>query len=334
MRFSRLVRTGLAVALLAVGCGGPPRESAGPKAPLAEEQPSAAIAQPLVTHEVHASDARAALLRRYAEETGLEARSEAGITKVGPVLSFFEASWLAGLVPGGAVARRETYDEPASPAPFARLREAAGRVPTYVGLRRVAGERFALVTWEGDGEQKDQELYQTNAGGPRFLERLPARPALGSSSGMLFTKVGDEGTILQVLNETRADKVKAERLLAWRFTMGARETLFEVPFFSLQLPSETTKPTGAKPADAKPTDAKPPKEEPKVLVVEVTRLAPEGAGVRMTSFRVTLRALEASESVPLALNEWSHERWKDKEPPDLVEMVKVERIGERRSSLE
>lgn len=334
MRSSRLVRTGLALALLAVGCGGPHREPAGPKAAVADEQPSAAIAQPLVTHEVHASDARAALLRRYAEETGLEARSEAGITKVGPVLSFFEASWLAGLVPGGAVARRETYDEPASPAPFARLREAAGRVPTYVGMRRVAGERFALVTWEGDGEQKDRELYQTNAGGPRFLEKLPARPALGSSSGMVFTKVGDEGTILQVLNEARPDKVKAERLLAWRFTMGARETLFEVPFFSLQLPSETTKPADAKPADAKPAGAQPPKEEPKVLVVEVTRLAPEGAGVRLTSYRVTLRPLEASRSVPLALNEWSHERWKDKELPDLVEMVKVERVGERRSSLE
>lgn len=341
MGISRFDRVGLTAALLALGgCSAPQRDVIKPQAEGSVPQ-AALVAQPLVTHEVHAPEARAAFLRRYAEETGLSVSSEGGVTKVGPLLSFFEASWLAGLVPGGAVVRPEAYDEPASPAPFAKLREAAGRVPTYVGTRRVAGERFALVTWDGDGPDKQQELYQTNARGPRFLAKLPSKASVAVSSGLLFTKVGDEGTVLQIVNDSGTDRAKAERLVAWRFALGARETLFDLPFFSLELPPapvpepETAERKEPKATAPKATEPKAKTDEViRVLRAEVTRVKPEDVGVRVTSYRVTLRPLEGSEGVSLALNDWSDERWKDKEKPDLVEIVKVEPTGERTSSLE
>jgi hypothetical protein len=196
-----------------------------------------AAAQPLLTHEVHVPEGRAAFIRKYAETTGLEARVEGGVVKVGPILSFFEASWLAGLCPEGKAVRKEAYDEPASPVPFIKLREAGGRTPAYVGTRRAAGERFALVTWERDQDQTEQELYQTHATGPRFLAKLPRQAGLDISSGLLFTKVGEEGTLLQVMNHRRDGAVKSEHLVAWRFALGTREVLFDVPFFSLELPS-------------------------------------------------------------------------------------------------
>jgi hypothetical protein len=318
----------LAVLATISGCGGVKPEAAGASTRQQASPEEAVVAAPLVTYEVHAPEARAGLLRRYAQETRLESRSEAGVLKAGPFLSYFEASWLAGLVPGGSAVRRETYDEPASPAPFAGLREAAGRTAAYVGTRRVAGERFALVTWEGDQEQKDLELYQTHASGPRFLAKLPSKPGLEVSSGMLFTKVGEEGTLLQVMNERREGAVKAERLIAWRFALGSRQVLFDLPFFSLELPSPSKPPS--KPEDAKKGQ---PAKAPEVQAI-VTRLVPEGVGVRITSYRVTLKALDAAKDVSLALNDWNAEIWKDKEKPDLVELVKVERSGERTSSLE
>lgn len=268
------------------------------------------IAEPLATHEVQAPEARAGFLRKYAEATGLGITTEGGSVKVGPVLSYFEAAWLAGLVPGGKLVRRETYEEPASTAPFLKLREAAGRTPIYVGTRRALGERFALVTWEREEDDTDLELFQTHATGPRFLAKLPKKPGLDMSSGLLFTKVGEEGTLLQVMNERKDGAVKAERLIAWRFTMGSRDVLFDVPFFSLVLGD---------------------KSDP---VATVTRLKTQGTSVAITSYRVTLKKLAASKDVSLALNDWSAEIWKDKPQPDLVDLGKVEQIDERTSSLE
>lgn len=332
---------GLSIAALVLvwGCGGGAATTATVAARDRATRDADIVADPLVTHEVHAPEARAGLLQRYARETGLEARTEGGVVKVGPILSFFEASWLAGAVPGATAIRRETYDEPASPVPFIRLREAAGRTPAYVGTRRVAGERFALVTWEGDQDQKDLELYQTHASGPRFLAKLPQKPGLDVSSGLLFTKVGEEGTLLQVMNERRDGAVKAERLVAWRFALGSRQVLFDLPFYSLQLPDppkEAPKPSArdGKPTDAKPMDADPKPADVPVVRAVVTRLAPEGVGVRITSYRVTFKPLDAAKDVSLALNDWNAEIWKDKEKPDLLEIVKVERAGERTSSLE
>jgi hypothetical protein len=66
----------------------------------------------------------------------------------------------------------------------------------------------------------------------------------------------------------------------------------------------------------------------------VTRLAIQGVGVRITSYTVRLRPLEASKDVSLALNDWNAERWKDKVLPDLVELIEAKQTGERSSSLE
>jgi hypothetical protein len=271
---------------------------------------SASIAEPLVTHQVEAPEARAGFLRKYAEATGLESKTEGGSLKVGPVLSYFEAAWLAGLVPDGKVTRRETFGEPASTAPFMKIKQADGRRPIAVVTRRALGERFALVTWERDEDDTDLELYQTHANGPLLLAKLPKKAGLDMSSGVMFTKVGEEGTVLQVMNERKDGAVKAERLIAWRPTMGSRDVLFDLPFFSLVLGD---------------------KADP---VATVTRLVPEGTSLRITSYKVTLKKLDAAKEVSLALNDWSAEIWKDKPRPDLVELAKVEKAGEKVSSLE
>lgn len=290
--------------------GGP--ASGGPRPESANEEAtkSASIAEPLVTHQVEAPEARASFLRKYAEATGLESKTEGGSLKVGPVLSYFEAAWLAGLVPDGKVTRRDTFGEPASTAPFMKIKQADGRRPIHVVTRRALGERFALVTWERDEDDTDLELYQTHATGLRLLAKLPKKPGLDMSSGVLFAKVGEEGTVLQVMNERKDGAVKAERLVAWRPTMGARDVLFDLPFFSLALGD---------------------KGDP---VATVTRLAPEGTSVRITSYMVTLKKLDAAKEVSLALNDWSSEVWKDKPHPDLVELTKVEKTGEKMTSLE
>ncbi len=304
----------LLMAALGLGaCGTPARDGGASRAksPEASGDDASQIAtEPLVTHEVKAPEAQAGFLKKYAEATALRVETQGGVVKIGPVLSYFEAAWLAGLVPGATLSRRETYDEPAATAPFAKLKEAAGRSPIYVGTRRALGERFAIVTCEREEDDKDLELFQTHASGPRFLAKLPRKPALDMSSGLLFTKVGEEGTLLQVMNERKDGAVKAERLVAWRFGSTSREVLFDLPFFSLELGD---------------------KADPKVTV---TRLEPKGTGVVITSWRVTLKKLAAAKEVSLALNDWSAEVWKDKPHPQLVELGKVEKIGERTSSLE
>ncbi len=323
------------VAVLGWACAPATTEKGGPERPSAVDPAAEAAAQPLLTHEVHAAEPRAALLRKYADATGLEVRVEGGVVKAGPILSYFEATWLAGLVPGGKAVLRESYDEPASPVPFIKLREAAGRTPAYVGTRRAAGERFALVTWERDQDQTERELYQTHASGPRFLAKLPSAPGLDISSGLLFTKVGDEGTLLQVMNQRRDGAVKSERLVAWRFALGTREVLFDVPFFSLELPSPPPPPASSITPPASSASAAPAKPPPPPAVrVTVTRVTVQGVGARITNYAVTLRALEAARDVSLALNDWSAELWKDKPQPDLVELVDAKQTGERSSSLE
>ncbi len=265
---------------------------------------------PLVTYDVVAPVERARFLQAYADGTRLESQAAGGHVRVGPIVSFFEAAWLAGLTPGGAVSRKEAYDEPATPGPFVRLREAAGRHPAYVGMRRAAGERFALVTWERGDETSDLELYQTHASGPRFLVKLPKNATPEVSSGLLFTKVGEEGTFLQVMNERKEGAAKAERLVAWRWAAESREVLFDAPFFTLVMPEDGE------------------------IEATVTRFGPLRAGVELTTYRVRLRRLEAAAGVPLAPNDWSSDRWKEKPLPDLVELTAAEPLARKASSLE
>ncbi len=305
----------LGIVVVMAGCAsgaenGPVTGGTRPESAQNGEPKVASIAEPLVTHQVEAPEARAGFLRKYAEATGLESKTEGGSLKVGPVLSYFEAAWLAGLVPDGKVTRRETFGEPASTAPFMKIKQADGRRPIAVVTRRALGERFALVTWERDEDDTDLELYQTHANGPLLLAKLPKKAGLDMSSGVMFTKVGEEGTVLQVMNERKDGAVKAERLIAWRPTMGSRDVLFDLPFFSLVLGD---------------------KADP---VATVTRLVPEGTSLRITSYKVTLKKLDAAKEVSLALNDWSAEIWKDKPRPDLVELAKVEKAGEKVSSLE
>ena len=42
------------------------------------------------------------------QATALRVETQGGVVKIGPVLSYFEAAWLAGLVPGATLSRQLT----------------------------------------------------------------------------------------------------------------------------------------------------------------------------------------------------------------------------------
>jgi hypothetical protein len=265
----------------------------------------------LLSYEIEAPADRAGVLKAYAEGTGVEIRADGAVVRAGPLQSLYEASFVAGLVPGAKAAMRDRYEEPATPEPWRRMRQEEPRTPEYVTTRRLLGERFALVVWALEDDKKERELYQTHASGPRLLAKLPGETTLETSSGMLASRVGDEVTFLQVMNERRDDAIKAERLIAWRWGFDKREVLFDKPLLSFKVPDEG---------------------EPEITVL---RVRPASSGVVLTAYRVRLKKLPAANDVSLALNDWSSEAWKGKSPlPDLVEITAVEKVSETSTSLE
>ena len=142
-----------ALVLLALGCGTPNEahitKLARPDAPDASANSTATFAT-LLSYDVIAPQERATLLIEYCQRTNLPVESEAGITRCGPFLSRYEASFIAGLVPGASTRQHDQYMDGARVDPWLKVRSPYARTPVYVGTRLVAGHRFALVTWELD----------------------------------------------------------------------------------------------------------------------------------------------------------------------------------------
>lgn len=359
-------KLGVGIAAWLAGCGPatpPPQGKASSES--AEVAPSKLVSEWLASFAVVAPGDRASLARGYAQQTGLQVEESGPSVRIGPFLSYYEAAFVAGLTPGARVELREHYDDAMTPEPWKPM--AKGRAAEYAGARRIFNERFVMVTFTKPGTDpadessklRELELYQTSANGPRLLAKLPPkdlRPAAGTgpkaepegmleaSGGMVVLKTSEGVAFLQILNEKKEGATKAERVVGWRWGLDVREVVFEQPFLSLKL--ERSKPE-EKPGAAKKTPEKTPEKgsegAPERAELLVTRVD-SATNASFVSYRVRLRFLAAAKNpepsstfgpVRVELNEWTHERWKDKSPlPDLAELESVERLGQKDFSLE
>jgi hypothetical protein len=137
--------------IVTVGCGTPNEAHVGkletPVVPDDGVRGTPAFAT-LLSYDVVAPQDRAALLTDYCQRTKLPVESEKGITRCGPFLSRYEAAFIAGLVPGASTRPHDQYMDGARLDPWRSQRAPYARTVTYAGTRLVAGQRFALVTWE------------------------------------------------------------------------------------------------------------------------------------------------------------------------------------------
>lgn len=298
----------------------------------------------LLAFDVVAPTARAKVLRTYCSGTQLDLQDKDNQTHCGPFLSRFEASFIAGLTPGAKVELRDRYDEPADPEVWRRQPESPNKIPSYVGMRELAGHRFALVSWDLDGSAasalrdaiaasrppgvavpgaddappadsgeplSEIELFESRAQGARFIARVPKLNAYVESAGVFAALANNDLTYLQVSDAGRTTTSVKEKVVAWRFAAGGRDTLFERPILDLSVPRD---------------------KEP---VIQVTRLAPEPNGFQLSTFKVTFTVLPDGKIANLLMNSWNDPHYKSKpDLPELVEIQKVEAIGKRSESLD
>ena len=336
----RLVAPLLVAPLLCVtACG-----SDGPSAKSPDDDNLAPVKTPtvstLLTFDVVAPKARSKVLRAYCQGTQLAVTDLSSETHCGPFLSRFEASFVAGLTPGAKVELYDRYDEPADPEAWHRQPESPPKTPSYVGMREVGAHRFALVTWDLDGQAaaalrqaiagsrppgiavpgaddapptestetlSEVELFESHAQGAKFVARVPRLNAFVESSGVVAALAGPDLTYLQVSDGGRTPTSVKEKLVAWRFAVNGRDTLFERPLVDLSVPKD------------------------KAPEMHVTRVAPEPNGFRLTTYEITFTVLAEGKVANLLMNSWSDPHYKSKpELPDLVEIDRIE-VGEKRS---
>lgn len=333
------VGIGLAIGIAGCGPAATPARSQGSAGPV-DVAPNKLVTEWLASFAIVAPADRAALLRSYAQQTALQVEESGPSLRVGPFLSYYEAAFLAGLTPGAKVEAREHYDDGMTPDPWKPM--AKGRKAEYAGARRIFNERFVMVTFSKPGsdpadettKQKELELYQTSASGPRLLAKMPPKDMLEASGGMVAAKTSDGVAFLQILNEKKEGAAKAERVVGWRWGLDVREVVFEQPFLSLKV--ERAKVDAKAPAKKAPEKSAEKSAEggPEKGELLVSRVESATGGSFIT-YRIRLRFLASAKEIPVELNEWTHERWKDKSPlPDLAEIEAIERIGTKDFSLE
>lgn len=333
----------VAIAALAAGCFpsstgkkskllGPQRTDAAPEGVVAT----------VLSYDVAAPADDAPLLRSVCEGTGLTLETRGREVFCGPFLSRYEAGLWAGLTRDGRVAQHDVFTEPATTAPWEGGVGAYARTATSVHTRQVSNSRFAMVEWEladeealskrlslerredlsgfvppepvpGEEpplpvEQKPElvewELYQLETRTPRFISKLPLLPAFESSSGLGVARVGDENTLLQVVERAQRKDGKREDLVGWRFSVQGREKVFEAPFLDWVVTE-----TGA--------------------TMDVTRVRPGPDGVTLERHRVVLSIAPGAPRDAVIWNDWSSPRWVRADRPTLVTLERVERLDSR-----
>ena len=303
----------------------------------------------LLSFEVSAPQADADLLKAICAQTGLEPQTKGGVVSCGPLLSRYEAAVLAGLVPGGVISERDTFPEPATSAPWDRVRAPYGRETDRVMTRQLLNGRYALVEWRladdaalatrvalersdrdtdfgpvpepTPGEEPPQtqptsfplaerELYQIDGRSPRFIAKLPLLDAFNSSTGFGLARFDDETTFLQVVEKRQTREGKSENLIGWRWSVQGREKVFESGFVDYRVPA---------------------KEQP---TLTVTRITPTTDGLQLKRYRISLKLKPGVAASQVLWNDWESPTWKQTSPlPHLVELVSVETIGESTETL-
>jgi hypothetical protein len=338
--------------LVLLACGGSEQAQTGrglAEASGAGKREQSTMLSTLLSFEVSAPQADAPLLESICSQTGLAPQTKGGVVSCGPLLSRYEATVLAGLVPGGVVSERDTFPEPATSAPWDRVRAPYERETDRVMTRQLMNGRFALVEWRladetalatrvalersdrdtdfgpvpepTPGEEPPQtqptsiplaerELYQIEGRSPRFIAKLPLLDAFNTSTGFGLARFDDETTFLQVVEKRQTREGKAENLVGWRWSVQGREKVFESNFFEYRVPA---------------------KEQP---ALTVTRLSPTATGLQLKRYRITLKLKPGVAPAQVLFNDWESAIWKQTSPlPHLVELVSVEAIGESSETL-
>lgn len=314
-------------ALVALGCYGPsttPAPAVERAHVLARPEPTIAT---LLGYEVVAPAGGSQLLARYCAGTDLELEAAATAsddeTRCGTFWSRFEATLVAGLVPGGHVATVAVYPDPTTPDPWTRLSSRYPRNPIDVRSRRIFDRRFAFVRWHVDGAtasrsrwamenddpqsplpaaaQTEEELYEIHASGPQLLVKLPWSHPFDVSSGLAVAATRSNVTFLEVRSGPSKPGVKKEELRGFLTGGAARDKLFDVPLTDWH-----------KPADA--TTAK----------LTVSRVTAAPGGLRITPYRVELTFAAAARDVVIERNSWTDARWAGVSPqPELVDAISI-----------
>lgn len=313
----------------------------------------------LLTYEVEAPSERAGLLKAYCDKTGLEAVEKGGKTRCSPFVSRFEASLLAGLVPGGAVALSDRYQDPTTPDPWTKLRAPYERTAAFVGSRRFGQHRFALVTWELDAtaaEKRKALEIPKDLGGrrkPRSIrEELAKGPVPGSDDlpPDPTPKAGDK-EYEQELYEIEGSAPRFVTRLPWLDALVSSNgveivtTKDQLVFLQVLDQAEPGKRKNErivgwhwgmdgreKVFERGFLSWSAAKDGARELVVR--RSKPKPGGLSFAVFKATFKPLPGAKDVDLDLNDWTDPGWRDQPLPDLVELASVDELPAESESLE
>lgn len=314
----------------------------------------------LLTYEVSAPQERATLLIEYCERTGLTVTSKDGKSACGPFVSRFEASLMAGLVPGGSVRLADHYDSPTTPAPWEKLRAPYERSAAYVGTRRFGAHRFALVTWELDdaaaekrraleipkeaaGKRQPRSVKEELSKGPvPGADELPPEPPPPSAK---------EPVVEQELYEIEGSAPRFVTRLPWLDALvssnGVEIATSKGELLFLQV---LDAPEGGKRKSERITawrwgmDGREKvfersflgwsKQKDGARELTVTRVSAKPGGLVFTPYKIAFAPKDGAKELDLDLNDWGDPGWKDQPLPDLVELTSVEKLDDAFESLE
>lgn len=314
----------------------------------------------LLTYEVSAPQDRAALLIEYCERTALTVTNKDGKSVCGPFVSRFEASLMAGLVPGGSVRLADRYESPTTPDPWEKLRAPYERTAAYVGTRRFGAHRFALVTWELDDAAAEKrralEIPKEAAGKrqPRSVkEELSKGPVPGADElpPEAPPPSAKEPVVEQELYEIEGSAPRFVTRLPWLDALVSSNGVEiatskgELLFLQVLDAAEAGKRKSERITGWRwGMDGREKvferafvgwvKQKDETRELTVTRVSAKPGGLVFTPYKITLAPKDAAKEIDLDLNDWGDPGWKDQPLPDLVELKSVEKLADGYESLE
>jgi hypothetical protein len=347
--FSRRWCTGL---LLVLGCGTPNEAHISrlqkPEVPDEAVRSTPSFAT-LISYDVIAPQERAALLAEYCRGTELPVESTAGITRCGPFLSRYEAAFIAGLVPGASTRPHDQYMDGARLDPWLKMRAPYPRTAVYAGTRLVAGHRFALVTWELEGDDA-VDARRRLEGGDAAEEAKPASSDEAKSASNNDAKAAkpdskpasksDAPPVSDKMEEARPPKLavteqelyevigSGPRLMTRLPWLDARRSPSGLAIAQLSEESVYLEVAGARQKgaiaerlrafqwDRGGSEAVFDREMLTVkrtseteLVLSVTRVKPSARGLQLSNYKATFALRPEAKGVDVELNDWSAARW-------------------------
>lgn len=329
--------------LVALGCGTPNEAHISrlqkPEVPDEAVRSTPSFAT-LISYDVIAPQDRATLLGEYCRATELSVESNAGITRCGPFLSRYEAAFIAGLVPGASTRQHDQYMDGARLDPWLKMRAAYPRTAVYAGTRLVAGHRFALVTWELEGDEAVDARRRLEAGtdaepepassGDAKLAKPDSKLASKSDAQAAPDKQAAPVAPKQTVTEQELYEVigAGPRLMTRLPWLDARRSPGGLAIAALADESVYLEVKGARQKgaigerlrafqwdrggseavfDREMLSVTRPRESE--LLLTVTRVKPSARGLQLSTYKATFALRPEAKGVDLELNDWADPRW-------------------------